>query len=151
MSILYSMSEKVKRNFLFFTCIVSKYVLFYIIERMEVKSMSINQRVKEIRQTLNLSQAKFAKELSISNSYIAGIELEHNNVNERLVKLICFTFHVDENWLKTGEGDMFSKQSSQLSELASTAFVELKPLYQEYILKQIDLLLEIQNKENNQS
>ena len=125
-------------------------MLFYIIERMEVKSMSINQRVKEIRQTLNLSQAKFAKELSISNGYIAGIELEHNNVNERLVKLICFTFHVDENWLKTGEGDMFSKQSSQLSELASTAFVELKPLYQEYILKQIDLLLEIQNKENNQ-
>ena len=168
MSILYSISEKVKRNFLFFYLYhfyqflfrhflllnhvvqVSKYVLFYIIERMEVKSMSINQRVKEIRQTLNLSQAKFAKELSISNGYIAGIELEHNNVNERLVKLICFTFHVDENWLKTGEGDMFSKQSSQLSELASTAFVELKPLYQEYILKQIDLLLEIQNKENNQ-
>ncbi len=143
--------RKSREIFYFFTCIVSEYVLFYIIERMEVKSMSINQRVKEIRQTLNLSQAKFAKELSISNGYIAGIELEHNNVNERLVKLICFTFHVDENWLKTGEGDMFSKQSSQLSELASTAFVELKPLYQEYILKQIDLLLEIQNKENNQS
>lgn len=109
--------------------------------------MSINQRVKEIRQSLNLSQAKFAKALSISNGYIAGIELEHNNVNDRLIKLICFTFNVRENWLKTGEGNMFDEQPNPLAELASTTFKELKPEYQEYILKQIDQLLDIQQKE----
>lgn len=109
--------------------------------------MSINQRVKQIRQSLNLSQAKFAKALSISNGYIAGIELEHNNVNDRLVKLICFTFNASENWLRTGEGYMFEKQPDQLAELASATFKELKPEYQEYILKQIDLLLDIQHKE----
>ena len=37
--------------------------------------MSINQRIKLLRQELNLSQAKFAKKISISNGYIAGIEL----------------------------------------------------------------------------
>ena len=41
--------------------------------------MTINQRVKQVRQALNLSQAKFAKALSMSNGYVAGIELEHNN------------------------------------------------------------------------
>ncbi len=51
-----------------------------------------------------MSQAKFAKALSMSNGYIAGIELEHNKVNDRIVKLICFTFHVNEEWLRTGEG-----------------------------------------------
>lgn len=112
--------------------------------------MSINQRVKQIRQSLNLSQAKFAKALSISNGYIAGIELEHNNVNERLIKLICFTFNVSKEWIKTGTGNMFNEQPNQLAELASTTFKELKPEYQEYIIKQIDQLLDIQKKESDE-
>ncbi len=105
--------------------------------------MSINQRVKEVRQELNLSQAKFAKALSMSNGYIAGIELEHNKVNDRIVKLICFTFHVSEEWLRTGEGSMFEEQPDPIADLAASTFKELKPVYQEYILKQIDQLLEI--------
>ena len=109
--------------------------------------MTINQRVKKVRQTLKLSQAKFAKALSISNGYIAGIELEHNHVNERIIKLIGFTFNVSEHWLKTGDGCMFNEEPNELTKLASTTFKELKPEYQEYILKQINQLLEIQNKE----
>jgi len=109
--------------------------------------MSVNQRVKQVRQALNLSQAKFAKALSMSNGYVAGIELEHNKVNGRIIKLICFTFHVNENWLRTGEGDMFEEEPDQFIGFASETFSRLKPEYQEYILKQMDQLLEIQNKE----
>lgn len=109
--------------------------------------MSINERVKQVRQELSLSQAKFAKALSISNGYIAGIELGYNNVNDRIVKLICFTFHVSEEWLKNGEGSMFEQESGQLAELAFAQFKKLKPEYQDYIIKQIDLLLDIQNRE----
>jgi transcriptional regulator with XRE-family HTH domain len=58
--------------------------------------MSINLRIKQIRKTLNLSQAKFAKEISISNGYIAGIELENRKVNDRIVKLICAMYGVNE-------------------------------------------------------
>lgn len=72
--------------------------------------MSVNQRIKQVRQALNLSQAKFAKEISISNGYIAGIELEKRNVNDRLIKLVCITFNVSEHWLRTGNGDMFEEQ-----------------------------------------
>lgn len=109
--------------------------------------MTINQRVKQVRHALNLSQAKFARALSMSNGYVAGIELEHNQVNDRIIKLICFTFNVRECWLKTGEGDMFEEQTDLFTELASATFKELKPEYQKYIIQQIDLLLEIQNKE----
>lgn len=109
--------------------------------------MSINQRVKEVRQALELSQAKFAKALSMSNGYIAGIELGHNRVNDRIIKLICFTFPVNEEWLRNGNGSMFCEESSEATKLAFGAFKELKPVYQDYIMKQIDLLLEIQNKE----
>lgn len=61
---------------------------------------------------------------------------------------MCFTFNVSEQWLRTGEGSMFEEQPNQLAELAFATFKELKPQYQEYILKQIDQLLDIQRKEN---
>ena len=109
--------------------------------------MTINQRIKEVRQALNLSQAKFASEISISSGYIASIELGNRNVNNRIVKLICTAFNVNDNWLKNGQGNMFNEQPTQTIQLATDIFKELKPEYQEYILKQIDLLLEIQNKE----
>lgn len=109
--------------------------------------MTINQRIKELRQSLCLSQAKFAKEISISNGYIAGIELGNRKVNDRLVKLISVTFNANEEWLKTGNGEMFNKQPDQSLDLAYSTFKELKPEYQEYVLKQIDQLLEIQRKE----
>ena len=108
--------------------------------------MTINQRVKEVRQALGLSQAKFAKALSMSNGYIAGIELGHNRVNDRIIKLICFTFQVSEPWLKNGDGEMFCTEPNEAVKLATAAFNELKPVYQDYIVKQIDLLLEIQNQ-----
>ena len=111
--------------------------------------MTINQRVKEVRLTLNLSQAKFAKALSMSNGYIAGIELEHNKVNDRIVKLLYFIYNVSEEWLRTGEGEMFMEEPNHDLELATATFKKLKPIYQKYILKQIDELLEIQEKEYN--
>ena len=51
-----------------------------------------------MRQVLNLSQAKFAKEITISNGFIAGIELEKRNVKDRLIKLVCITFNVSEHY-----------------------------------------------------
>ncbi|WPK10740.1 helix-turn-helix transcriptional regulator [Lysinibacillus louembei] len=108
--------------------------------------MSTNQRVKEIRLALNLSQAKFATAIAISNGYIAGIELGNRKVNDRLIKLICSTFNVNENWLKNGEGDMFKNPADTKFEMAMNVFKELNPDYQEFVLKQIDELLKIQNK-----
>ena len=110
--------------------------------------MSTNQRIKQVRQALNLSQAKFAKAISISNGYIAGIELENRKVNDRIIKLICATFNVSENLLKNGEGDMFEQSSNRLAEIALNTFKELKPEYQEYVLNQMDQLLKLQDKEN---
>lgn len=108
--------------------------------------MTTNQRIKQLRQELKLSQAKFAKAISISNGYIAGIELGNRNVNDRIIRLICLTFNVREEWLRSGEGRMFEEQPTS-SQLASSIFQELKPEYQEYILSQINQLLDIQSKE----
>lgn len=111
--------------------------------------MTINQRIKYLRKSLNMSQAKFAKALAISNGYIAGIELEHNNVNERIIMLICLKFNVRELWLKTGEGDIFEEKLDQRTEIAVNSFKKLKPKYQNFVLNQIDQLIFIQNTEDD--
>lgn len=109
--------------------------------------MSVNQRIRQVRQELKLSQAKFAEKISISSGYLAGIEVEKRNVNDRLIRLVCITFHVSEDWLRTGEGEMFEEPTEPAYELAYATFKQLKPSFQKYVLDQINQLLEIQRTE----
>ena len=109
--------------------------------------MTANDRIKKVRQTLGLSQAKFAKGISISNGYIAGIELGNRNVNDRIIKLVCASYGVNDKWLKTGEGEMFFPERDEKLEQAVAAFKELKPEFQDYVLQQINALLKVQNPE----
>lgn len=111
---------------------------------------AINQRLKEVRQALNMSQAKFAKALSMSNGYVAQVELGNTRVNGRIIKLMHFVLNVNEEWLRTGKGEMFEEKPNTTLALAVSSFKELKPVYQEYVLKQIDQLLEIQSKEDSE-
>ena len=111
---------------------------------MDTKIPALNQRIRLVRHTLTLSQVQFSKVIPISSSYIAGMELGKRKVNDRIVKLICTSFNVNEQWLRHGEGDMFSDGQSPWVIKLTSLYRDLKPEFQEYILKQIDLLLEIQ-------
>jgi transcriptional regulator with XRE-family HTH domain len=113
------------------------------------KKLELNQRLRAMRKAMNLSQVQMARQIPISSSYIAGLELGKRKANDRIVKLICTTFNANEDWLRTGEGEMFGKQQDQ----QSTDFVKLNSLYKELhpafkrlILKQIDAFLDIQTK-----
>ena len=45
--------------------------------------MTINKRVKEIRQITGLTQIKFAERIAVSTSHLAGMESGDKKVNER--------------------------------------------------------------------
>ena len=79
-----------------FVCLHCKgcYAILLLLKR--VVAMSIHERIREIRQALGMSQAKFAKDISISSGYVAGLELGHRKVNDRLIKLICAQYNVNE-------------------------------------------------------
>lgn len=63
-------------------------------------------RLKQIRKYLKLSQKNFAKEIGMSQSGYAQIEIGDRPISDRLIKSICMAFNVNENWLRTGEGEM---------------------------------------------
>jgi transcriptional regulator with XRE-family HTH domain len=107
--------------------------------------MTINERIVELRHTLKLSQRAFAEKIFVSNGYLAGIELGHNKVKERLVHLITGAFSVKRRWLLTGEGDMFNSAQEDRMKRITGVFTELQPEFQDFILRQIDELIKLQN------
>lgn len=79
----------------------------------------MNERLKKIRKTLGLTQQEFADVLKISRGNIAAYEVNKNNPSDAVITLICREFDVNENWLRTGEGEMFIEKSKdeQITEM----------------------------------
>ncbi|MDR3284435.1 MAG: helix-turn-helix transcriptional regulator, partial [Treponema sp.] len=76
----------------------------------DTANLPINQRIKLIREALKLNQRDFSTYLSLSKGYIGGVEAGITKVNGRLVKLIASEFGVNEEWLTTGTGQMFTRK-----------------------------------------
>jgi hypothetical protein len=74
------------------------------------------------------------------------IELGKVVLTEKNIKLICATFAVDENWLRTGTGEMFSSISPYEKELLSI-FGKLTDDTQEFILEMARNLLKRQERQ----
>ena len=67
----------------------------------------MKERIKAIRNAVGKSQTDFAKELSVSRSAICKMESGENYPSEQTIKLVCSEFNVNEEWLRTGNGEMF--------------------------------------------
>jgi transcriptional regulator with XRE-family HTH domain len=68
--------------------------------------MELNERIREVRKKNNLTMEKFGERISISKVSVSRLESGINNPSEQTISLICKEFNVDENWLRTGSGDM---------------------------------------------
>ena len=69
--------------------------------------MTQGERIKAIRKELDLSLEKFGGKLGVGKSAISNIENGNRNLTEQMCKGICREFRVNEEFLKTGQGDMF--------------------------------------------
>lgn len=67
----------------------------------------MNERVKAIREALKLTQGQFADKIGLTRNYISLVEGGSRSFADRTVKDICREFDVNEDWLRTGEGEMF--------------------------------------------
>lgn len=71
----------------------------------------MNERIKEIRKTLGLSQDEFGRRLGVTRGAITNIEFNKTEPKPLFIDLLCREFNVSERWLRTGEGDMFIQLS----------------------------------------
>lgn len=83
----------------------------------------MNERIKQLRKRMNLNQEEFGKRLGVTKTAISKMELGTYNITDTMLKLICSEFNINENWLRTGEGEMFIKL--QKNDLVSKAAILL--------------------------
>lgn len=82
-------------------------------------SENVKDRIKKIRRELDLTQQEFAERIGIKRNTIANYETGRNDPVDSVISLICREFDVCEEWLRTGEGEMFKpKPSDILDQLA---------------------------------
>lgn len=78
----------------------------------------MNDRIKELRKAMGKSQEEFGKILGITKSGVSDIESGRRNVTEQHIIMLKME-NVNEDWLRTGKGEMFTQKSKdeQIAEL----------------------------------
>lgn len=71
----------------------------------------MNERLKKLRRELGLTQQEFADKIGVKRNSLANYETGRNTPIDAIIVSICREFNVNEDWLRTGEGDMFIKLS----------------------------------------
>ena len=117
--------------------------------------MTANDRIRELRQALKMTQTEFGEKLGVSKAVVVNLELSRVDVKEHMVNLICRTFKVNALWLERGEGEMFSGISDILIDeiadefnLSPTAkkavanYLRLPPADQDKVVELLKKLLE---------
>lgn len=73
----------------------------------------MNERIKRIRHELGLTQTEFAKRIGLKQNSMALIESGKRNTSTQAILSICREYGVNENWLRTGDGEMFEQLTEQ--------------------------------------
>lgn len=83
----------------------------------------MNERIKTLRKHLGYTQQEFADRIGLKRNTIAQYEIGRNEPIDAVILSICREFNVNENWLRTGEGEMFEQMTEQQKILKYTALL----------------------------
>lgn len=81
--------------------------------------MTENERVRELRKALGLTQIEFGDRVSVSQGHLTSVETGARAVTDKFIKLLHLEFGASENWLRTGEGEMFEDHGDEFDAIAT--------------------------------
>ena len=90
----------------------------------------MDERLKQIRKALDLTQQEFADKLGIARGNISAYEVGKNLPSDAVISLICKIYFskgkVNEDWLRTGAGEMFLPitRDDEIAKLTTDLFKE---------------------------
>ena len=106
----------------------------------------MNIRLKELRKALNLTQQEMADRLGIKRNTLANYEIGRNEPIDAVLLLIVKEFNVNEDWLRTGEGEMF-KPLSRSETIAKFAGELMKDEDDSFRRQLVEALAQLYEKE----
>lgn len=75
--------------------------------------MILKDRIKKIRKGMGLTQKEFAERLGIKQNTVAAYEMGRIGISDAIIISICREFNINEQWLRTGKGEMKRKVSEE--------------------------------------
>lgn len=66
-------------------------------------------RIRQLRKELGLNQTDFGSRIGVKQTSVAGYETGARVPLDTVIASICREFNVNEEWLRTGEGEMFQQ------------------------------------------
>lgn len=67
----------------------------------------MKNRIRKIRKELGMTQKDFAAKIGTSQNILANYEAGRRTPSSSVINNICKTFHINESWLRAGEGEIF--------------------------------------------
>ena len=74
----------------------------------------LNERLKALRKKIGLTQQEFAERLGLKRNTVATYEIGKATPSDRVLSDICAKFSVNEDWIRSGTGEMFRKPSDEV-------------------------------------
>lgn len=66
----------------------------------------MQERIKEARQALGLTQTEFGQRIGVKGNTITGYERGLRSPSDAVITSICREFGISEQWLREGRGEM---------------------------------------------
>lgn len=95
----------------------------------------MDKRIKEIRESVGLTQVEFGNKIGLARNTIANYETGNRTPSNIVINSICREFEINEEWLRTGNGEMYKIPEDQTALIVSDLLKEDNPFY--------DIILEI--------
>lgn len=73
----------------------------------------INTRIAEVIRASGLTKTAFSKRIGLSQPFVSQLASGDAAPSDRTIVDICREFGVSEQWLRTGEGEMFLRLSRE--------------------------------------
>ena len=94
----------------------------------------MNERIKELRKILELNQTDFGNRIGTKQGSVAAYENGARTPIDAVIVSICREFNVNEDWLRTGEGEMFCKlETNDIVAKATRLLGEKDPMFEAFV------------------
>lgn len=89
----------------------------------------LKSRILKIRKESKLTQDAFAEKLNLSKNFVWMLEKGERVPSDRTISDICREFKVNEEWLRTGRGKMYTEAEDETASIVSDLLEENNPVY----------------------
>lgn len=102
----------------------------------------MKNRLKTLRDALNLTQQEFADRLGVKRGTISNYELGRNEPIDAVISLICREFRVSEEWLRVGTGQMLEEvdQDQEIADFVGAVLADKPDSFRKRLISVLSTL-----------